>query len=89
MSKLYTDKNDHWRELLIKARAGDAHAYHQLLEELAQVIRSFTAKRLGGLGLTEDCTQECLMLYKFGAMFLFRVSLKRGLAVVLISCCYV
>ena len=50
-----------WKELMVKALAGDQQAYGQLLTELYPVVSNYLKKRLGALGAEEDFAQECLM----------------------------
>ena len=52
--------SDHWRFLMIAARAGDNQAYERLLRELDSWLRSYYARRLPHPA-AEDARQEVLL----------------------------
>jgi RNA polymerase sigma-70 factor (ECF subfamily) len=57
------DTEDHWRELMIAAVAGDGAAYHELLVSLAPSLRAFVTRRLTPdiAADIEDVVQETLL----------------------------
>jgi RNA polymerase sigma-70 factor, ECF subfamily len=60
-----TDREAHWCTLMRAANRGDTSAYHQLLRELAPVLRGVVAKGFARYQLgqedTEDVVQEALL----------------------------
>ena len=49
-----------WRELMRRARAGDAGAYRTLLDELYSAVYAYVRQMIGDSSLVEDCVQDCL-----------------------------
>src|SRR6266436_8362848 len=55
-------KGDRLRDLLVRALAGDAAAYHAFLKDLSTHLRAYFRKRLSGLpDEVEDLVQESLL----------------------------
>lgn len=50
-----------WEELMRAAQQGDRDAYHQLLEEVAPVVRRIAANRWGRFNGMEDLVQDVLL----------------------------
>jgi RNA polymerase sigma-70 factor (ECF subfamily) len=48
-------------ELMRRAQDGDHHAYDLLLHEVAQLVRSYVRRRVGGADQAEDIVQETLL----------------------------
>lgn len=60
--KPHAQKDQQWSELMSCAQQGDNESYHELLEEIARVLRSYVANRLLRAGdQAEDLVQEILL----------------------------
>jgi RNA polymerase sigma-70 factor (ECF subfamily) len=55
-----------WSAYMAAAHRGDAKLYEALLTELGDVIARYVRPRIGHLGFTEDCVQECLLAIHMG-----------------------
>jgi RNA polymerase sigma-70 factor (ECF subfamily) len=55
-----------WSAFMAAAHRGDARLYETLLTELGDVIERYVRRRIGHLGFTEDCVQECLLAIHTG-----------------------
>ena len=56
-----TAEDERWSALMVKAQAGDAESYRQLLGELSTVIESYLTRRFGNREWVDDCVQESLL----------------------------
>lgn len=52
--------DDHWRDLMLAAQAGDAAAYRRLLVEAGSWLRTYYARRLPA-SMVDDAAQEVLL----------------------------
>ncbi len=52
--------DDHWRDLMLAAQAGDAAAYRRLLVEAGGWLRTYYARRLPA-SMVDDAAQEVLL----------------------------
>jgi RNA polymerase sigma-70 factor (ECF subfamily) len=50
-----------WSEWMVRANAGDAEAYAELLGEVGGVMEQYLRRRFGESDFIEDCVQECLL----------------------------
>ncbi|MEZ4703837.1 MAG: sigma-70 family RNA polymerase sigma factor [Bdellovibrionota bacterium] len=49
------------RDLVIQTRAGESHAYPELLENVAMVVKKFILKKTSSTDIAEEVTQEVLI----------------------------
>lgn len=54
-------REERWRALMVRAQAGDAESYRQLLGELGDAIESYLKRRFGNPEWVDDCVQESLL----------------------------
>ena len=50
-----------WSDWMARGNAGDAKAYHQLLEDVSGAMEVYLRRRFGDADFVEDCVQESLL----------------------------
>ncbi|MAE50289.1 MAG: hypothetical protein CMH27_00610 [Micavibrio sp.] len=61
MGAKYYDIDEEWRELAIRAQAGDRQAYSSLLKAIADFVKNYLIPRLANPDWADDITQDVLL----------------------------